>query len=209
MFFENFKQTIFENQRFYISFIIIWSIGLYYQFTYSQFDLSIWVNGWHTPIGDMIMVGMTNAGDGIFLVAIGLLLILLKRKYWLVVLLCLTIPSLITQLLKHQVFAHHFRPSLAMKDIPNLYFVEGVKMNQYNSFPSGHTTAAFSLYTLIALMISGKRFGFVWPLIAALVGLSRVYLLQHFWEDILAGAIVGLLSCTILFVALKPKENAV
>jgi membrane-associated phospholipid phosphatase len=153
------------------------------------------------------MVYLTYAGDGILLVVCGFVIILVKPRYWLLVTVSLTIPSLITQLLKHFVFENEYRPVVMMKNIHSLYFVPGVEMNQFNSFPSGHTTAAFSLYTLLALLTPSKKIGFLWVIIAALVSISRVYLLQHFWVDIMTGALIGGILTTLIFVKLEPKQK--
>jgi len=62
------------------------------------------------------------------------------------------------------------------------------------SFPSGHTMAAFGLYSLLALM-SGKkhpRRAAAFALLAILVGISRIFLVQHFLADVLAGSVLGL-----------------
>ena len=59
-----------------------------------------------------------------------------------------------------------------------------------NSIPSGHTSAAFSGATFIH-----QRYGLnkAWPIyiMASFVGYSRVYAKKHYWEDILAGAILA------------------
>ncbi|UUZ83211.1 phosphatase PAP2 family protein [Paenibacillus sp. P26] len=58
-----------------------------------------------------------------------------------------------------------------------------------HSFPSGHTTAIFSL--TVPLMFTGPwALAFLLPL-ASLVGLSRIYLGQHYPSDCLAGSLIG------------------
>ncbi|WP_439600349.1 phosphatase PAP2 family protein [Devosia sp.] len=62
----------------------------------------------------------------------------------------------------------------------------------YQSFPSGHATTAFSLAAVIAF-IWPKAF---WPamLLATLVAVSRVIVGEHYPTDITAGAILGTLG---------------
>lgn len=63
------------------------------------------------------------------------------------------------------------------------------------SFPSGHTMAAFTLYSLLAGIVMEKqpRLGLLFAVLALLVGISRIFLAQHFLADVLGGATVGLL----------------
>lgn len=61
-----------------------------------------------------------------------------------------------------------------------------------NSFPSGHTLSAFALYGFLAFSARNKKL--MTPLLlslAVLVALSRVYLLQHFLQDVLMGSVLG------------------
>ncbi len=57
------------------------------------------------------------------------------------------------------------------------------------SFPSGHTSGAFLVSTLLLLTLGSVA----WPLYlwACLVGMSRVVLGVHFPTDIVAGALIG------------------
>jgi membrane-associated phospholipid phosphatase len=202
---QQLRSVISTNRIFYAGFAIVWLAGLLIQLSFAQFGISSFINGLHTSLGDVVMTYTTYAGDGFFLVFIGILISFLNRKYWLVTLLSLTIPSAITQLLKHFVFADSHRPAVLMSDIPGLHYVEGVFINQFNSFPSGHTTAAFSLYTLIALLQHRKNMGWMWVVIAASVAVSRVYLLQHFWIDILAGSILAVVQVTFIYTFFAAK----
>ena len=58
------------------------------------------------------------------------------------------------------------------------------------SFPSGHTTLAFSV-AFIIYRILPKRYSIPAFLIAALVAFSRLYLGVHYPSDILGGICVG------------------
>ncbi|MEN0002491.1 MAG: phosphatase PAP2 family protein [Bacteroidota bacterium] len=84
--------------------------------------------------------------------------------------------------------------------------VEGIVLNAGpTSFPSGHTMSGFTLLTYAALCSPWKRFtGPLFAVIAIIVGISRVYLVQHFLEDILAGALLGILL-GILWYAIVQK----
>lgn len=57
------------------------------------------------------------------------------------------------------------------------------------SFPSGHTTAAFSICTSIALVFPHMMVIFV--VLAFLIGLSRIYLGVHYPTDVLVGMSIG------------------
>jgi membrane-associated phospholipid phosphatase len=61
------------------------------------------------------------------------------------------------------------------------------------SFPSGHTTGAFSLFCFIALIFPHKNrwYGALFFLLALSVAYSRMYLAAHFFEDVYAGSILG------------------
>lgn len=74
--------------------------------------------------------------------------------------------------------------------------VPGERLNSgYNSFPSGHTMSAFALFSLLALMTQRRApwMGAVLAWTAILVGVSRVFLAQHFLSDVLGGIAFGLL----------------
>jgi len=62
------------------------------------------------------------------------------------------------------------------------------------SFPSGHALAGFALCTYLALISKPRVITlFAFLMLAWAIGLSRVYLGHHFFEDIVAGAITGFL----------------
>lgn len=64
--------------------------------------------------------------------------------------------------------------------------------NDYRSFPSGHTTAAWSLATVISGMYKDKpAVPIVCYSLATLVGFSRMTEKKHWASDVLVGALLG------------------
>lgn len=63
------------------------------------------------------------------------------------------------------------------------------------SFPSGHSTAGFSLAVSYALVFPLLALPLV--TLACLVGISRMYLGQHYPTDVLAGGVLGTVTALI------------
>jgi undecaprenyl-diphosphatase len=59
------------------------------------------------------------------------------------------------------------------------------------AFPSGHTQTAFVIATALSAFIA-RRYNIVTFLLAAGVGMSRIYLGVHYFTDVVAGAATGL-----------------
>ena len=77
------------------------------------------------------------------------------------------------------------------------------------SFPSGHTTEAFTLASVVAT----RSHGWVVPTIAyglaATVGLSRMNDRAHFASDVLAGAVIGtVVGRSVVHHHVEPSEQA-
>ncbi|WP_176829724.1 phosphatase PAP2 family protein [Tenacibaculum sp. MAR_2009_124] len=96
----------------------------------------------------------------------------------------------ITHLLKKVIFKGIARPVGAMGE-DTLHLVEGVKMALWNSFPSGHTITAFTVFTVLSLYFAKCKSQYLWFSLAIIAGLSRVYLSQHFLIDVVVGSVIG------------------
>lgn len=76
------------------------------------------------------------------------------------------------------------------------------------SFPSDHTTGAFSL--AFAIFLRHQKIGFITVLFAVLTGFSRIYVGHHYPFDVLGSILVALLVSLIVFKAsglIKPIPN--
>ncbi|MCD4729971.1 MAG: phosphatase PAP2 family protein [Bacteroidales bacterium] len=94
---------------------------------------------------------------------------------------------------------HRHRPT--DNDPPNPYLWEGPFpfTADYTSFPSGHTTTAFAVASVLAHGYKDKIWiGITSYSIAALVGISRLNDNKHWATDVLAGAVLGAFIGTTL-----------
>ena len=93
-------------------------------------------------------------------------------------------------------FFAHRRPSLYFQQegiFEQLNLIDGIILNAgLTSFPSGHTMSAFAFFSFLAFCFHKKKFfPLLFLLFALLVGISRIYLVQHFLQDVYLGAIMG------------------
>ncbi len=120
----------------------------------------------------------------------------------------------LTQLLKN--YFSKYRPSIFFSEIiasPELFEqVPGIELisSYTSSFPSGHTSAAFALYSLLAFYTKNTVFKTIWIIPAIFAGLARIYLGQHFLEDVLAGTVLGIIiafTIFLLYSTIKPEKQ--
>lgn len=100
------------------------------------------------------------------------------------------------------------RPSVLLNRLGyTFHTVEGVSLHSSLSFPSGHTAAAFALMFAISILCKHNWQRVLCLAIAVLTGFSRIYLSQHFLEDVLAGSVVGILSTLLVyFITIKATK---
>lgn len=159
-----------------------------------QGALLIQLNDHRSPEGDLFFRWFTKVGEGYgYLVVFLLLLVYKRRAAWGVPLLGMVV-SLVAWVGK--TLFHHPRPYLYFEQqglLAQLELIPGVKVNKgLTSFPSGHTMAAFALFSFLAFCFPRKPWlSITCFCIALLVGFSRMYLVQHFFEDVYLGAILG------------------
>jgi len=138
---------------------------------------------------DKIMYKITDLGGAVFtsIFALGLVLIGSSKVKLIGIeaILALFFGQIFVQSLKKLMSRE--RPYKILKHLHTF----GIEMRDY-SFPSGHTTASFSLATTIALNM--PKTTFVVILLAFIIGMSRVYLGVHYPTDVAAGIFIGVFA---------------
>jgi undecaprenyl-diphosphatase len=66
-----------------------------------------------------------------------------------------------------------------------------------HSFPSGHTTAVFSVIMPFVLFL--PKLSLILIPVGLCIGLSRIYLGLHYPSDVIAGCVLGSLTATLCF----------
>ncbi len=148
------------------------------------------------PALDGLVSGFTNLGNaGILFIALAVVLLLFRstRRAGGTALTAMTFGLIITNLTIKPLISRA-RPWVVMEDFTTL-----VTSSDPNSFPSGHTCAAFAF--AVALCTALPK-GWRWLrgaalVLAVLMGMSRLYVGVHFPSDVLAGAVIGTL-CGLL-----------
>ena len=100
--------------------------------------------------------------------------------------------TVIVQFLKLVVFKDALRPLAYFKGQGHAWhLVQNLMINEYNSMPSGHTSAAWFMCFWISLVAQKPILTVLIIFYAMLVAYSRVYLFQHFPVDTAVGAMIG------------------
>lgn len=159
----------------------------------------LYVNGMNTAFLDQFNKYITYLGDGLIFLPLFLMAIFTNRKkYTIRIVLIFVLHAIVLLLFKQVLFKSAGRPISFFDNPELLHFVEGVDVHSRKSFPSGHTASAFAVSTVLAFMYRSRIVLVSSLFIALFVGISRIYLLQHFYFDVVVGAIIGFLSSIII-----------
>ena len=188
-------------------FVTIFVIGLFSSFFFNKTEIHQSLNCCHSVFLDFFFRVITFLGDGIFAVIISIAVFFLKnKKDGVLLLLTFLISALLAQVFKNFVFADAMRPLFYIQAGElNVKTVEGIKMHLNHSFPSGHTTTIFALCSMLSLSYNSRKTGVILIFVAVVTGYSRIYLSQHFLQDTLAGALLGVVTSTLIFYFLAQK----
>ncbi len=149
-------------------------------------------------IGDVFFKYATYLGDGVVWAIFTVYILIFNRKKLPITLAAIIISTLIAHYIKGHLITINPRPTSAMPQLKNIiHTIAGVELSYSGSFPSGHTTQAFTMYFLFCILFKKEWIVWVGFLLALLVGYSRVYQAQHFPIDVAGGIIVAIVSAWI------------
>ena len=172
-------------------FILLFS----YQLNFYQADALFFFSNHRIPEADFLFKILTKFGEEwAFIVLTIFFFIGQDKKMALKTASAGILVLIVTQILK--AFFAHDRPVTVLEQgsvLDQIQLVSGYDiLRGGNSFPSGHSAAGFAVWTLMAFHFQ-KNSSIVVLLfsLAVLVGVSRVYLVAHFPEDVLLGSAIG------------------
>lgn len=180
-------------------------IGAVILLSFDKVEIHLAINEVNSGFLDFFFTYWTYLGDGVFapIVILVLGILFFKQRKLSTFTLgfgILILAGVLSQTLKRAFFSDALRPS-GIIGSENLYLVPGIDVHTYHSFPSGHTTAGFAFMAFIALFFFAKNkfMQFILAITAVLIGYSRMYLSQHFLEDVVVGGILGIISFLLAF----------
>jgi len=110
------------------------------------------------------------------------------------------LSTVFTQIPKRFIWDSISRPIASGIPLNEIHTVPGVVMHAWNSFPSGHTATAFTLFLLTIYLFPTKWVFAIGAIFAMICAYSRVYLGQHFPMDLGGGIIVAVMSVQLSIV---------
>ena len=200
--------TLFKyNKAFFIAIILLFISSWVVLFLKTREEGFILLNPYHTSILDKVFYFLTKLGNGWCMVMVAALYLLMKRKKLaLLVISSYALSGLLAQLLKY--LFPEARPAVFLEKSNYPYFIEHVTLHSYSSFPSGHTASAFAMAAVLTFYFPNKWWSLPLLVYACLVGYSRIYLGDHFLNDVLAGGVIGIV-CAVVCWVLAVRDNHV
>jgi len=182
-------------------------VGLIFVINYPKLEIQRYINSFYHPKANIIFNFLTHFAEGWFTVPLLAFLFIYSWRKALYISLIYGVSSLLVAILKLFVFSSFKRPHWFNELIhdKNYNWIEGLKMHDDFSFPSGHTTVAFCIFFGLALIIPNKKIGAALIALASLVGFSRTYLSYHFLMDLVAGSFLGVSTALGMFYILRKK----
>jgi membrane-associated phospholipid phosphatase len=184
------KDVLQRIRLFFILYLILLCACLIIKALYDKEVIYFAVNSRFSDWADYLAPYITAIGNGWTTIILIIVLVLFNYRKAFLLASSYAVTSLLAQLIKRIVKAP--RPKLYFHDqLTRIHFVKGAYTDMFDSFPSGHTVTAFSTALVFTYLLKNKSWSVLLLLIAVLIGYSRMYLSEHFFEDVTAGSALG------------------
>jgi len=179
-----------KNTAFFLPYFIFLLAGGFILSLWSKTDIHLYINSFHSTLADFFFSNWTNLGLGIIVIPVSLILAFIRFRYMIITVIGFFITVIINDSLKF--LFHTPRPLTVFTQLhQSLYLVPDVKMYSWDSFPSGHTATGFCMFCLLALYTKSNLLKVVCFITASLIAYSRMYLSEHFLQDVYTASIIG------------------
>jgi len=199
------KETLKENKYFLLPWLLTLVVFTGLILTHNKAELHLISNNVNSLFFDQFFRYATWLGDGVMIAIVGVVLLFVRFRYAIAFLIGSLVTAGIVNLFKKVLLDDMYRPSkyFELYESAQLHLIEGVKLHSLQSFPSGHTATAFSVFFFLALILKSKPLKFSMFLLAIIVAYSRVYISQHFLIDITAGSAIAVLIMFFTYLWMK------
>lgn len=153
--------------------------------------LTIWMNSWMSETTVRFFMLATALAEGVFITLVVGLLLFRSFGASLLMLVNVLLITLVIAFLKQVVFPEYHRPAIELLPHTALHVPPTLSLLRHHSFPSGHTAVAFGIFFLLSLHFQTRPYQALFFFLALLVGMSRVFLVQHFFIDVYFGSMIG------------------
>lgn len=202
-------RIIIQNRYFLGILLMFYLFAVYRMLLYSKIDNHLYFNQLvGNPYIDVFFKYLTYLGDGWFVVTLAIVWLWKNIRQSIILLVSYVIAGGMVAILKNYVFdvpRPHFVFEYFYKDFVVKY-VDGVELLALNSFPSGHSTAALMMCTLLSIYVSHKGYKIFIAIIGILIMFSRVYLSQHWLNDIVVGSFIGCVTSICVYALFEYYE---
>lgn len=188
-----------RGKYFLLPWLVCFSAGIISVYICGKENLHLLLNAWQPRSADAFFSTLTLLGQGVAVAAAIFYMLFRSKEGALFVGTSWLATFLVIQFLKLVVFADSLRPASVFKDQGSIYFIEGIKYHHQHSFPSGHTGEVFSVFFALTLISYKPRTGFILFIPAFFVAYSRVFLSQHFMQDILGASFISIVCTSLIF----------
>ena len=168
------------------------------------------------PTLDIIMIIISSIGDLFTMLIIGIILTIIKRtrKIGLIFLISIVVLSISIMYIKPIIDrTSPLEKFIPKYNLPENYMIETDSMMPISrdlSFPSNHVARNTAFIIIIGYwFIFFKNNTWIGKLLwffPIMIGISKLYLLQHYFFDIIGGALFGVIISLILCKVLKLNE---